>query len=549
MEGGERLARYSFVGSSPYDVIKVGDNGGCTASGDPLRPLETAMTKHQLLQVPSVKLPAFDGGAVGYVAYDAVRHFEPRTAAAVNKQQDKLSVPEAIFMMVDELVVFDHVRHTIKVVAHVRIPVSEESSSGSGGEAYDAVALANAYDHALGRIEAMCQRLAAPLPPAVTAPVPTVLLSPPRNSYPGNSSSVGAGGAAAQGSSSASAAASAAAASDLDWEKSSNVGRSGYEGFVTSLKGNIVEGDIIQAVPSQRISKPLPRGVGAFDIYRQLRVVNPSPYMFYLEAGPDFQVRASSPSSATSVCNPTSYSFTDCEARATRIYIVSKPLFLLPFSPLRMQIVGASPEMLVKVDPEGRVYTHPIAGTRKRGATPEEDEALAAELLADAKERAEHIMLVDLGRNDVGRVSAPGSVRVDSLMHIERYSHVMHIVSNVSGQLAPGKTAYDAFRSVFPAGTVSGAPKVKAVELVASLEPQRRHVYAGAVGYVGYSGMMDTAIAIRTLVVRGGSVHLQAGAGIVYDSVPASEYEETVSKMRATLRAVDAAIAAAAAAR
>ena len=200
--------------------------------------------------------------------------------------------------------------------------------------------------------------------------------------------------------------------------------------------------------------------------------------------------------------------------------------------------------MLVKVEPGGALFTHPIAGTRRRGATPEEDERLAAELLADAKERAEHIMLVDLGRNDIGRVAAPGSVRVDSLMHIERYSHVMHIVSNVSGKLAEGKTAYDAFRAVFPAGTVSGAPKVMAVELVARLEPQRRHVYAGAVGYVGYSGVMDTAIAIRTLVVRGGTVHLQAGAGIVFDSVPRYEYDETISKLRATMRAVDAAVLA-----
>ena len=210
-----------------------------------------------------------------------------------------------------------------------------------------------------------------------------------------------------------------------------------------------------------------------------------------------------------------------------------------------LQIVGASPEMLVKVEPGGALFTHPIAGTRRRGATPEEDERLAAELLGDAKERAEHVMLVDLGRNDIGRVSAPGTVRVDSLMHIERYSHVMHIVSNLSGKLAPGKTAYDAFRAVFPAGTVSGAPKVKAIELVASLEHQKRHVYAGAVGYVGYSGVMDTAISIRTLVVRGRQVHLQAGAGIVYDSVPRYEYDETISKLKATMRAVDAAVYAA----
>ena len=204
--------------------------------------------------------------------------------------------------------------------------------------------------------------------------------------------------------------------------------------------------------------------------------------------------------------------------------------------------------MLVKVEPGGALFTHPIAGTRRRGATPAEDERLADELLHDAKERAEHIMLVDLGRNDIGRVAAPGSVRVDSLMHIERYSHVMHIVSNVSGKLAEGRTAYDAFRAVFPAGTVSGAPKVKAVELVAALEPQKRGVYAGAVGYVGYSGVLDTAIAIRTLVVRDRTVHLQAGAGIVFDSVPRYEYDETISKLRATMRAVDAAIFAAEAA-
>ena len=198
--------------------------------------------------------------------------------------------------------------------------------------------------------------------------------------------------------------------------------------------------------------------------------------------------------------------------------------------------------MLVKVETNGAVTTHPIAGTRRRGATPEEDDALATELLADAKERAEHLMLVDLGRNDIGRIAAPGSVRVDSLMQIERYSHVMHIVSRVSGILAQGKTAFDAFRSVFPAGTVSGAPKVRAIELVAALETSRRGVYAGAVGCFGFDGAVDTAIAIRTLVVERGRVHLQAGAGIVYDSDPTSEYEETLAKMRATMRAVEAAI-------
>jgi anthranilate synthase component 1 len=209
------------------------------------------------------------------------------------------------------------------------------------------------------------------------------------------------------------------------------------------------------------------------------------------------------------------------------------------------QVVGASPELLVRVE-DGIVTTHPIAGTRPRGATPEEDERLAAELLADEKERAEHIMLVDLGRNDIGRVARPGTVRVDSLMHIEKYSHVMHIVSNVSGQLAPDKTRFDAFRSVFPAGTLSGAPKVRAMEIIAELEPSRRGIYGGAVGYASFAGSLDTCIAIRTMVVKDGVAYLQAGGGIVYDSVPATEYMETVNKMRALMRAIDQAEVAAA---
>jgi anthranilate synthase component 1 len=279
-----------------------------------------------------------------------------------------------------------------------------------------------------------------------------------------------------------------------DGRAESNTGREGYELMVERVRDEVIAGEVIQAVPSQRLSRRT--AVHPFNVYRQLRIVNPSPYMFYLDFG-DFQV------------------------------------------------VGASPELLVRVE-DGIVTTHPIAGTRPRGATPEEDDRLAAELLADEKERAEHIMLVDLGRNDVGRVATAGTVRVDSLMHIERYSHVMHIVSNVSGKLRPDRTRFDALRSVFPAGTVSGAPKVRAMELIAEMEQERRCVYAGAVGYASFAGSLDTCIAIRTMVMKDGVAYLQAGGGIVYDSVPATEYEESVNKMRALMRAIDQAEIAAA---
>jgi anthranilate synthase component 1 len=309
VEGGERLARYSFVGSAPYDVLRVGDGPGCNARGDPLTHLQAAMSRHTLLRVPSVKLPSFDGGAVGYVAYDAVRHFEPRTGAAVGAQEDALGVPEAVFMLADELVVFDHVRHTIKAVAHVRVPGRTAGEDGAGAAgAYDAPALAAAYADAVQRVETLCRRLAAPLPVGQTTPhaataVPTTPIKTAAPAPPADAEAAGGGAGAtpplpppAVATSAAAAAASgsvaaAAAAEGFDWESSSNVGRAGYEGFVASLKGRIVEGDIIQAVPSQRISRALPDGVGAFDVYRQLRVVNPSPYMFYLELGADFQVR------------------------------------------------------------------------------------------------------------------------------------------------------------------------------------------------------------------------------------------------------------------
>lgn len=426
VEGGERLARYSFIGTQPYRVLKAGE--GFEYTGDPLVPLEQELARFKSVAVPGV--PAFTGGAIGYVAYDAVRHFEPRVA---RPQADPLGLPEAMFLFSDSMVVFDHIHHTIKVISHCRLDGDIDS----------------AYRQAAFRIDEIVARLANPTVPLPVEETGAILRS--------------------------------------TGQAESNVGREGYELMVERIRDHVVAGDVIQAVPSQRLARKT--AVHPFNIYRQLRVVNPSPYMFYLDLG-DFQ------------------------------------------------IVGASPELLVRVE-DGVVTNHPIAGTRPRGATPEEDERLAEELLADEKERAEHIMLVDLGRNDVGRVAKPGTVHVDSLMHIERYSHVMHIVSHVSGQLREDRTAFDAFRSVFPAGTVSGAPKVRAMEIIAELEQERRGVYAGAVGYASFAGSLDTCIAIRTMVIKNGTAYLQAGGGIVYDSVPATEYQESMNKMRALMRAID----------
>ncbi len=426
VEGGERLARYSFIGTQPYRVLRAGD--GFEYRGDPLVPLELELAQFKAVSVPGV--PAFTGGAIGYVAYDAVRHFEPRVA---RPQADPLGLPEAMFLFSDSMVVFDHIHHTIKVISHCRLDGDIDA----------------AYRQAAFRIDEVAERLANPTVRLPTEEAAAILRSSGR--------------------------------------AESNVGREGYELMVERIRDAIVAGEVIQAVPSQRLARKT--AAHPFNIYRQLRIVNPSPYMFYLDMG-DFQ------------------------------------------------IVGASPELLVRVE-DGVVTNHPIAGTRPRGATPEEDDRLATELLADEKELAEHIMLVDLGRNDVGRVAKPGTVNVDSLMQVERYSHVMHIVSHVSGQLREDRTPFDAFRSVFPAGTVSGAPKVRAMELIAELEQERRGVYAGAVGYASFAGSLDTCIAIRTMVVKDGTAYLQAGGGIVYDSVPATEYQESMNKMRALMRAID----------
>jgi len=457
VEGGQNLARFSIIGSKPFNILKTGPK--CTLKGDPLKHLEAEMLKYRAIDFPSLKLPPFSGGAVGYVGYDCVRYFEPKTEKFVAAQRDVMGIPDSLFMLCDTIVVFDHVRHSIKVVSHCRLDTGD---------------LAAAYATALARVDAVVQSLAKPLPSSLQ----TIRSSPRRHAPETATSNASAAAKTGSGSSSSS------------MEHCSNIGKDGYEGFVKSLKAHIVDGDIIQAVPSQRIAVPLPNTTTPFNLYRRLRTINPSPYMFFLQLGPD------------------------------------------------THIVGASPEMLCKVQ-DGVVTTHPIAGTRRRGATTADDEAMAKELLADEKERAEHIMLVDLGRNDVGRVAKAGTVQVPKLMEIVKYSHVMHIVSVVTGQLREDKSIYDAFRSIFPAGTVSGAPKVRAMQLVAGLERERRHIYAGSVGYVSFSGVMDTAIAIRTMVINKGIVYLQAGGGIVYDSVPHDEYVETMNKLAATIHAVE----------
>ncbi|RUS30361.1 anthranilate synthase component I [Jimgerdemannia flammicorona] len=434
--GGEQIGRYSFIGADPYKIIKTGENEEIT--GDPLKALERELANIRYVKVPG--LPSFTGGAIGYIAFDCYQYFEPRTARDL---ADPLAIPDAVFLFCDTVVVMDRLRQVVNVVSHYR---SEATSPAD---------IESEYNKAAEEIEVVVSVLNSEKTPVVPQG-PVVLGHKPV----------------------------------------SNVGKEGYEGFVTRLKHHIREGDIFQAVPSQRLARPT--SLHPFNIYRHLRQLNPSPYMFYLDLK-DFK------------------------------------------------IVGASPEMLVKVE-DGTVYTHPIAGTRKRGKTPAEDEALAQELLADHKERAEHVMLVDLGRNDVNRVCIPETVTVDKLMLVERYSHVMHIVSNVSGKLREDKTPFDAFRAIFPAGTVSGAPKIRAVELISELEGEKRGIYAGSVGHFDYSGGLDTCIAIRTILHKDGVCYLQGasrvsgfgltGGGIVYDSVEEDEFDETINKLDSNLTAI-----------
>lgn len=436
----ERVGRYSFVAANPRKVLKTGEGHG--AACDPLPGLEAELSEYVVMDVPDLKLPPLTGGAVGYVGYDCVRYFEPKTARPM---EDVLQIPESLFMLFDTIVAFDRFYGIIKVVTY--LPVPEDLST-----------LDAEYEKATETIRELIDVLN-------TSEIPLPEQQP----------------------------------ITLGHEYTSNIGREGYEGHVTGLKKHIVAGDIIQAVPSQRFARPT--SLHPFNVYRHLRTVNPSPYLFYINCK-DFQ------------------------------------------------IVGASPELLVKNE-AGRVITHPIAGTVKRGKTPEEDERLASELRNSLKDRAEHVMLVDLARNDVNRVCDPLTTRVDRLMVVEKFSHVQHLVSQVSGVLRPGCTRFDAFRSIFPAGTVSGAPKVKAMELIAELEKEKRGIYAGAVGYFGYSsvdpqgherdGEMDTCIALRTMLVKDGVTYLQAGGGIVFDSDAYDEWMETMNKLGANMHCITSA--------
>jgi anthranilate synthase component 1 len=441
VHGGEKWGRYTFLGSEPamvlrgrggrLDLTRPGRSVEVRSVRSPLEGLRDEMRRFRAYQSP--ELPRFFGGAVGFLAYDIARYFERLPTHA----QDELGTPDLYLMLTDTVLIFDNVRQTLKIVANVTL---EEHSS-----------IRAAYRDAAAKIDDLIARLDAP------ARAPRLE--------------------------------SAANLNGDAVKLVSNQSREGYMAMVEAAKEYIAAGDVIQVVPSQRFEAPL--GSHPFNLYRSLRTINPSPYMFYLQMNDH-------------------------------------------------TLVGASPEVMVRV--EGREITlRPIAGTRRRGATEAEDRALERELLADPKERAEHVMLVDLGRNDVGRVAEIGSVEVTELMTVERYSHVMHIVSNVRGRLREGCDAYDAFRATFPQGTVSGAPKIRAMEIIDELEPVRRGVYAGAVGYFSYTGNTDTAIALRTILVKGGRVYIQAGGGVVADSDPAAEYEESVNKARAMVRALSAA--------
>ena len=428
-EGGERLARYSFMGTDPYKILKAGS----TSQGvDPLSELEVELTQFRLAE--NSALPPFVGGAVGFLSYEGIRNFEP-TVRIVDK--GGYSAPEAVFMLTDSLLIFDHVTHKIKVIALARI---------------ENVAIEDAYNQAIERINELIGRLNNPLPPGEN------LIS---TGLDFNSQIA-------------------------DFSNDSNKTADEYHEMVKRAKEYITAGDIIQVVPSQRLAIEVKSA--PFDFYRSLRAVNPSPYMYFLQLD-------------------------------------------------EMAIVGASPEMLVRAE-EGMVETHPIAGTRRRGETAVEDKALEQELLQDEKEIAEHVMLLDLGRNDIGRVSQPGTVEVTAMLEIEKYSHVMHLVSHVKGKLRVGMTCFDALRACFPAGTVSGAPKIRAMQIISELEMEARGVYAGAVGYFSYSGNMDTAIAIRTMVIKDGTAYVQAGGGVVFDSDPEFVRQESFHKMNALLRVI-----------
>ena len=453
VEGGEKIGRYTFIGVRPYrtltarngEITVVEGGGSRTYTADVFAELKRALSEHTTAKVPG--LPPFTAGAVGFFAYDVVRRIEhlPELAA------DELHVPDAHLMFFDQVLAFDHVKKAIHLVvtAGARYPLSAANAAA-------------AFEDAEARLDELEALLEAALPK-----LPRVRVEEPLSLTP----------------------------------------RTVAKDFLASVdktKEYIAAGDVFQCVLSQRFDcEP---GVDAFEIYRSLRIVNPSPYMYFLRFGLPHDRFESVPAGET----------------ADR----------------RCHIVGSSPELLVRVK-DGRVEYRPIAGTRPRGQDEAEDLAHEASLRADAKELSEHVMLVDLGRNDVGRVSEFGSVRVKELMFIERYSHVMHLVSALEGRLRAGLTPLDAFRSCFPAGTLSGAPKIRAMEIIEELEPVRRGVYGGAIVYADFSGNFDSCIAIRTLFMDGDKGYIQAGAGVVADSVPQTEFEECGNKARAVVRAIE----------
>ncbi len=446
VEGGEQVGRYSFIGMEPNAVLSFNgrsvtrrSNGRAVtadlpAGQDPLHVLQAELARFSPVTLPG--LPRFVGGLVGYLGYEVIRFFEPKLEerAAADQPAGAARLPDALYMLTDALVAFDHARGRLLIIVNAHLNGDPES----------------AYDEAVDRIDRLADRLSAPLPTGT-----------PRQAI-------------------------------TQAALTSNFTQAGFEEAVRTAKEYIAAGDIFQVVLSQRLSRRT--SAPPFDIYRALRRLNPSPYMFFFDFGE----------------------------------VEGKPY----------HVIGASPEMLVRLD--GRTGTvRPIAGTRRRGATPTEDAALEQELLADPKERAEHVMLVDLGRNDLGRVCEYGTVHAPDLFVVERYSHVMHIVSQVEGRLRDGIDAFDLLRATFPAGTVSGAPKVRAMEISRDLEKLDRGLYAGAVGYFSYDGAMDTCIAIRTMQMLGNVASIQAGAGIVADSDPASEYQETLNKAKALAVAIE----------
>lgn len=430
-KNGNEIDRYSFIGVNPRKTIYTGPQREY-GEVDPLSLLEKEMANYkQAENIPGI--PKMSGGCLGYISYDCIKYFEPTTQTEGFTPKNTLNLPESALMMFDEMIAFDHVFQRFQIIANMKLYPSDLK---------DDDLLKAKYEETSAKIQSivdvMAQEDSDDFEPA----------QPPIK---------------------------------MGQKFTSNIGQEGYEAHVTTLKDHIKKGDIIQAVPSQRIARPT--NVHPFNIYKQLRMVNPSPYMFYIDMV-DFQV------------------------------------------------IGASPELLVKMDSKKKVVTHPIAGTIKRGKTLEEDDKLAVELLSSLKERSEHIMLVDLARNDINRVCDGRSTSVDKLLTVQKFSHVQHIVSEVSGTLRDGQTRFDAFRSIFPAGTVSGAPKVKAMTIINQLENEKRGVYAGAVGHWAYDGKtMDTCIALRTMVYKEGIAYLQAGGGIVFDSNEHDEYIETMNKM------------------